>query len=54
MLGGTQDQMVGNEIQYMFGAGYNWPLGAALAIVLVLGVGAILALAGLALRRWLR
>ncbi|HJN39999.1 MAG TPA: ABC transporter permease [Chloroflexota bacterium] len=52
MVGGTGDQMVGNQIAFQFGGGLNWPLGAALAISLVFVVVAILSalLAGV---RWI-
>ncbi len=54
LLGGTGDQLIGNQIQFQFGGGLNWPLGAALAITLVLLVAAILGLGYIAVRRWLR
>jgi spermidine/putrescine transport system permease protein len=38
LVGGTGDQMVGNEISYQFGTAINWPLGAALAITLIVAV----------------
>lgn len=36
LLGGTDDLMIGNLIQDKFFAGQNWPLGAALTMVLML------------------
>lgn len=54
LLGGTGDQMIGNQIQFQFGGGLNWPLGAALAITLVLLVSLIVGLIYFLLRRWLR
>lgn len=54
LLGGTGDQLIGNQIQFQFGGGLNWPLGAALAITLVLLVSVIMGLCYLAVRRWLR
>lgn len=54
LVGGTGDQLIGNQIALQFGGGFNWPLGAALAVVLVLSVAVILGLAALILRRWLR
>lgn len=54
LLGGTGDQLIGNQIQYQFGGGLNWPLGAALAITLVIGVSALLGLLYTITRRWLR
>lgn len=43
MLGGTGDQLIGNQIAFQFGGGLNWPLGAALALTLVAGVIVVLA-----------
>lgn len=54
LLGGTGDQLIGNQIQYQFGGGLNWPLGAALALTMVAIVVAILGVAYLGVRRWLR
>lgn len=54
MLGGTHNQMIGNEIQYQFGPGFNWPVGAAIAVLLVLSLGVILAVLAMTVRKWLR
>lgn len=54
LLGGTGNQLVGNQIALQFGGGFDWPLGAALAVCLVLSVAALLGVAGLVLKRWLR
>jgi spermidine/putrescine transport system permease protein len=35
-LGGGQKMMLGNLIALQFGQGRNWPLGAALAMVLLI------------------
>ncbi|MBL0691344.1 MAG: ABC transporter permease [SAR324 cluster bacterium] len=35
MLGGPNAQMIANVIQRQFGAGSNWPLGAALSFILM-------------------
>jgi spermidine/putrescine transport system permease protein len=35
LLGGTKTQMFGNTIQDQFGSGQNWPLGSAMAVVLM-------------------
>jgi spermidine/putrescine transport system permease protein len=40
LLGGTGDQLVGNLIAHQFGGGFNWPLGAATAVSLIVIVGA--------------
>nr|WP_246391329.1 ABC transporter permease [Nocardioides soli] len=54
LLGGTGDQLIGNQIQHQFGGGLNWPLGAALALTMVVLVVALLGLAYAVIRRWLR
>ncbi len=35
LLGGVKTQMFGNTIQDQFGSGQNWPLGSAMAVVLM-------------------
>jgi spermidine/putrescine transport system permease protein len=35
LLGGTRTQMFGNTIQDQFGSGNNWPLGSAMAVLLM-------------------
>ncbi|MEM9761041.1 MAG: ABC transporter permease [Pseudomonadota bacterium] len=44
LLGGPDGLMIGNLIQLQFGAANNWPMGAALAIVMMLSVTAIFAM----------
>ena len=39
VLGGGKKMMIGNFIELQFGAGRNWPLGSALALILLLIVG---------------
>lgn len=51
LLGGTGDQMIGNQIAFQFGGGLNWPLGAALAITLVASMIVILSVILALLRR---
>ena len=51
LVGGTRDQMVGNEISYQFGNAINWPLGAALAITLIVAVIALVGIV-IAILRW--
>ena len=41
LLGGPDGAMIGNFIQLQFGLANNWPMGATLAIVLMLWVAAI-------------
>lgn len=38
VLGGGKQMMLGNLIELQFGQGRNWPLGAALAITLLVVV----------------
>jgi len=38
LVGGSSGSMYGNIIETFFGDGLNWPLGAALAFVMLLGV----------------
>ncbi|MBZ0129469.1 MAG: ABC transporter permease [Rhodobacteraceae bacterium] len=42
VLGGGKKMMVGNFIELQFGAGRNWPLGAALSLILLLIVSVAL------------
>jgi spermidine/putrescine transport system permease protein len=44
VLGGGRQMMLGNLIELQFGQGRNWPLGSALALVLLLIVLAALIL----------
>ena len=41
LLGGPDGSMIGNLIQKQFGAVNNWPMGATLAIILMLSIAAI-------------
>jgi spermidine/putrescine transport system permease protein len=50
LVGGTNGQMIGNVIADQFGVAFNWPLGAALAVVTLLVVLVVYWLAGLVLR----
>ena len=42
VLGGGKNLMLGNLIELQFGAGRNWPLGAALSFILLLIVVVIM------------
>ena len=44
LVGGTQGQMLGNVIASRFGVAFDWPLGAALAFLLVAAIAAVVAL----------
>ncbi len=50
LLGGGRSLMVANLIQQQFGASRNWPLGSALAILLLVLVGVVLVAARRAAR----
>jgi spermidine/putrescine transport system permease protein len=43
VLGGGKNMMIGNFIELQFGQGQNWPLGAALAVLLLIAVSLALA-----------
>jgi len=51
MVGGTSGFTYGRVIWSQFGLAYNWPLGAALGVILFLVCGAVIALAGAVSRR---
>lgn len=44
ILGGGRNMMIGNFIELQFGQGRNWPLGAALSVLLLVIVAAALVL----------
>ncbi len=44
LVGGPDGQMVANVIASQFGAALNWPLGSALAVVMLLIVLTIISL----------
>ena len=50
LLGGPDGMMIGNLIQLQFGPANNWPMGAALAIVMMASVAAIFIVAKLTSR----
>ncbi|MCC5963109.1 MAG: ABC transporter permease [Rhodobacteraceae bacterium] len=57
LVGGPNAQMIGNLVQLQFGTVNNWPMGAALAITMILAITLVgLIFLGLmwALRRWAR
>lgn len=51
MVGGTSGFTYGRVIWSQFGLAYNWPLGSALGMVLFLVCAAVIALAGIIVRR---
>ena len=51
LVGGPNDVMIANQIYSQFGATNNWPLGAAIAFVLLAFVAILVAISTLAARR---
>ncbi len=57
LVGGPNAQMIGNLVQLQFGTVNNWPMGAALAMTMILSITLVgMLFLGLmyALRRWAR
>lgn len=52
LLGGPSSIMIANIVANLFGADYNWPLGAAVAVVILIIVVAILSATQRLERRW--
>jgi spermidine/putrescine transport system permease protein len=52
LLGGPSSVMIANIVANLFGADYNWPLGAAVAVIILLIVVGILSLTQRVERRW--
>ncbi|MBV8632291.1 MAG: ABC transporter permease [Silvibacterium sp.] len=52
LLGGPASVMIANIVANLFGADYNWPLGAAVAVVILNIVVAILSVTQRLERRW--
>jgi len=52
LLGGPGSVMIANIVANLFGADYNWPLGAAVAVVILVIVITILSLTQRVERRW--
>jgi spermidine/putrescine transport system permease protein len=44
LVGGANGQMIGNVINDQFGVAFNWPLGSALAFILLALTGLVFAL----------
>lgn len=45
LVGGTKGSLYGNIIETFFGDGINWPLGSALALIMLIGVLVVVAVA---------
>lgn len=54
LVGGTTDQLLGNQISYEFGTTLDWPMAAALAITLIAAEILAIGVVALLLRRWTR
>ena len=52
LLGGPSSVMIANIVANLFGADYNWPLGAAVAVVILVMVLTILTFTQRLERRW--
>jgi spermidine/putrescine transport system permease protein len=52
LLGGPSSVMIANIVANLFGADYNWPLGAAVALVILVMVLVILTITQKLERRW--
>jgi spermidine/putrescine transport system permease protein len=52
LLGGPSSVMIANIVADLFGADYNWPLGAAVAVLILLMVLVILTISQRLERRW--
>ena len=52
LVGGPSGVMIANIVANLFGADYNWPLGASLGVLILITVLALLSLTDIAERRW--
>lgn len=52
LVGGPSSIMIANIVQSLFGTAYDWPLGAAIAVCILLLTVAVLFLAGRLEKRW--
>jgi spermidine/putrescine transport system permease protein len=52
LVGGPSGIMISNVVQSLFGAAYNWPLGAAISLSMLLLVVGLISLVQWAERRW--
>lgn len=50
LVGGTRGALYGNIIEILFGDGINWPLGSALAMLMLVGVFALIVIMARILR----
>ena len=52
LVGGPSSIMIASIVQSLFGTAYDWPLGAALSLLILLLTAALLFLAELFEKRW--
>jgi spermidine/putrescine transport system permease protein len=52
LVGGPSGTMIANLVQSLFGAAYDWPLGAAISVFILIITLALLALTQRAEKRW--
>lgn len=52
LVGGPSGTMIANLVQSLFGAAYDWPLGSAISVFLLVSTVALLALAQRIEKRW--
>ncbi len=52
LVGGASGTMIANVVQSLFGAAYDWPLGAAISVCILLITIALLFLSGRLEKRW--
>ncbi len=52
LVGGASGTMIANVVQSLFGATYDWPLGAAISVCILLITIALLFLSGRLEKRW--
>jgi len=52
LVGGPSGTMIANLVQSLFGAAYDWPLGAAISVFILIIMLALLALTQRAEKRW--
>jgi len=52
LVGGPSGTMIANLVQSLFGAAYDWPLGAAISVLILIITLALLALTQRVEKRW--
>jgi len=52
LVGGSSGTMIANIVQSLFGAAYDWPLGAAISVCILVSTLAILSLSERLEKRW--